>query len=450
MMKNLYHLRNTKKSWLVYALGLFIFCSVALGLKNFNDKMTMMGDSVHRYQAMIDKQSEQLSDVTREKERYKRDLEHVKEVHSGTMKEMETRFTTLQDDCKQETRRLEGELGELQDTHNRVTEEKHKLESKYRTLSKANSAAIADAENLKQDNKKLRTQLHEATTSKTSELIDLKDKLEKMTQERDQFEDQYTALFKQHQQYSDNIGVLQQDRDRLQDQIREIQRLSHGDSKSSSAAPAAEQVGVEPGAAQPKVSSSTVRAVSPGQQVVEEPGPAPAPSSSPASAARAAAAPPLAEPREDRRVEAAAALARYPPLRPRAEQLRDLRPLQPQPRLEPEDAEGEEEDEEDVDVLNAPIARHYGQQQEYQYAPQQQQYFYPGAQVQQMVPQVGKYGGAAAQVGGQQIMRHGDHYHVQQPQQQRGRQQQQQQQYWGGYNNDLQDLYRQQGRQRDF
>ena len=33
MMKNLYHLRNTKKSWLVYALGLFIFCSVALGLK---------------------------------------------------------------------------------------------------------------------------------------------------------------------------------------------------------------------------------------------------------------------------------------------------------------------------------------------------------------------------------------------------------------------------------
>ena len=106
-----------------------------------------------------------------------------------------------------------------------------------------------------------------------------------------------------------------------------------------------------------------MRAVSPGQQVVEEPGPAPAPSSSPASAARAAAAPPLAEPREDRRVEAAAALARYPPLRPRAEQLRDLRPLQPQPRLEPEDAEGEEEDEEDVDVLNAPIARHYGQQQ---------------------------------------------------------------------------------------
>ena len=64
----------------------------------------------------------------------------------------------------------------------------------------------------------------------------------------------------------------------------------------------------------------------------------------------------------------AAALARYPPLRPRAEQLRDLRPVQPQPQpgLEPEDTEEEEEEEEeeDVDVLNAPIARHYGQQQQ--------------------------------------------------------------------------------------
>ena len=62
--------------------------------------MTMMGDSVHRYQQMIDKQSEQLSDVTKENERYKRDLQHAKELHSGNMKEMELRFSSLQDDCK--------------------------------------------------------------------------------------------------------------------------------------------------------------------------------------------------------------------------------------------------------------------------------------------------------------------------------------------------------------
>ena len=33
MMKNLVHLRNTKKSWIVYAIGLFLVCSICLGLK---------------------------------------------------------------------------------------------------------------------------------------------------------------------------------------------------------------------------------------------------------------------------------------------------------------------------------------------------------------------------------------------------------------------------------
>ena len=60
-----------------------------------------------RYQAMIDKQSEQLSDATQENERVKRDLKHTKEIHAGNMKEMESRLLALQDDCKQETRRLE-------------------------------------------------------------------------------------------------------------------------------------------------------------------------------------------------------------------------------------------------------------------------------------------------------------------------------------------------------
>ena len=58
------------------------------------------------------------------------------------------------------------------------------MENKYKTLSKANSGAISDVENYKQENKKLRAQLHDATTSKSSELLELRDKLEKMTQGR--------------------------------------------------------------------------------------------------------------------------------------------------------------------------------------------------------------------------------------------------------------------------
>ena len=132
--------------------------------------MTLMGDSVLRYQHMIDKQSEQLTDVTKEKERYKRDLQHAKEMHSGTMKEMEERFSNLQDDCKHEATRLEGELSDIQDSHTTLIEDHRKLESKYKTLTKANNAAITDVESFKQENKKLRAQLHDATSSKSSEL----------------------------------------------------------------------------------------------------------------------------------------------------------------------------------------------------------------------------------------------------------------------------------------
>ena len=125
--------------------------------------------------------------MTKENERVKRDLKHAKEIHTGNMKEMEERFNNLQDDCKHETTRLENEIGEIQDNHNSLIEDHRKLENKYKTISKANSAAISDVENLKQENKKLRVQLHDATTSKTSELIDLRDKLDKMSKGKQNF-----------------------------------------------------------------------------------------------------------------------------------------------------------------------------------------------------------------------------------------------------------------------
>ena len=98
------------------------------------------------------------------------------------MKEMEIRLTALQDDCKQETRRLEKELEDSRDSFNTLSEDNRKLENKYKTLSKANNGAISEVENYKQENKKLRAQLHDATTSKSSELLELRDKLDKVTQ----------------------------------------------------------------------------------------------------------------------------------------------------------------------------------------------------------------------------------------------------------------------------
>ena len=74
------------------------------------------------------------------------------------------------------------ELEQNQDNYNSLSQDKEKLENKYKTLSKANNAAISEVENYKQENKKLRAQLHDATTSKSSELINLREKLDRVTQ----------------------------------------------------------------------------------------------------------------------------------------------------------------------------------------------------------------------------------------------------------------------------
>lgn len=471
MMKNIYHLRNTKKSWIVYAIGLFLVCSMCLAFKNFNDKMTMMGDSVHRYQQMIDKQSEQLSDVTKENERYKRDLKHTKELHAGNMKEMEIRLTALQDDCKQETRRLEKELEDSRDSFNTLSEDNRKLENKYKTLSKANNGAISEVENYKQENKKLRAQLHDATTSKSSELLELRDKLDKVTQEREQYKGQYEALFHQHQQSFDNIQILQTERDRLQEQIREIQKLSHGDTRSSlSPVSAAEQVQVQPDSPGSRMSSSTQGAISPINQVVEEPAPVVSSSTSTSSPAviggEGAAAPPIADADNhvQAAIDAAQALARYPPvIKPkpagrRVDQKQYVKPLQPA-----------RHDQDDLDVLNAPQNRVKSEYNQVRGQVQQplQGWYQGGGQQQHYgnVPRVQQYGGQ------NNIVHHGDHYHLQpqaeqyqqhvQVQAQQPRYKRQKQQYqdsyndvnsWNGnsYNNDIQEFYRGANFQRDF
>jgi len=276
--------------------------------------------------------------------------------------------------------------------------------------------------------------------------------------EADHYRDQYEALFKQHQQSYDNIQVLQTERDKLQEQIREIQKLSHGGQSSSSPADHAQ---LQPDSAS---SSSTPRALSPVNQVVEEPAPVPVASSSSTSSSapavlagdQGAVAPPLDDQELQSAIDAAAALVRYPPVikQPgvRQQQIRPLQPYQHQ--------------EDDFDVLNAP-QQYYGQggvhpsnsgQQEW-YQPEQAASYDRRGQynVQQIVPQVGKYQGHQQQYQQGQLLRHGDHYHVQEEQQQprpkRQRQQQQhqqQEQYWNGFNNnEIQDFYRGHGR-RDF
>lgn len=216
IMMNLLHIRNGKKAYAIYALALFVFCSVGLVMKNFNDKIAMMSDSVISYQQMIDKQSEQMKSITRERERFKRELAEEKEEKEMTVNELKNSIHSVEQREMQEKRKKEKEISELRDRLQTVELEKNKVEGKYKTLSKANGDAVADIEYFKSENKKLRSQLHEASTSKTSEQLQLRDSLAKVAAERDKYKEQYSALFRQLQQSMDSVQLLQTEKDRLQ------------------------------------------------------------------------------------------------------------------------------------------------------------------------------------------------------------------------------------------
>ena len=255
-MMNIIHIRNGKKAYVIYAVALFVFCSIGLIIKNFNDKIAVMSDSVHSYQEMIDQQSEQMKTITREKERFKRELEEEKEDKELTVVEMNNSIQKMEAKHSQESKRQEKEVTELQERFRELEREKNKLEQKYKTLSKANGDAVADIEHFKTENKQLRSQLHDASTSKTSELLALRDSMATMSVDRDKYKEQYSALFRQLQQSMDSVQLLQAEKDRLQEQIREIQRLSGG---SSSAAPEVLQVQPEGGVAPSSGTSSSPR-----------------------------------------------------------------------------------------------------------------------------------------------------------------------------------------------
>ena len=255
-MMNIIHIRNGKKAYVIYAIALFVFCSIGLIIKNFNDKIAVMSDSVHSYQEMIDQQSEQMKTITREKERFKRELEEEKEDKELTVVEMNNSIQKMEAKHSQESKRQEKEVTELQERFRELEREKNKLEQKYKTLSKANGDAVADIEHFKTENKQLRSQLHDASTSKTSELLALRDSMATMSVDRDKYKEQYSALFRQLQQSMDSVQLLQAEKDRLQEQIREIQRLSGG---SSSAAPEVLQVQPEGGVAPSSGTSSSPR-----------------------------------------------------------------------------------------------------------------------------------------------------------------------------------------------
>merc|ERR1719295_2357842 len=127
---NLLHIRNGKKAYAIYALALFLFCSVGLVMKNFNDKIAMMSDSVISYQQMIDKQSEQMKSITRERERFKRELAEEKEEKEMTVNELKNSIHSMEERDRQEIRKKEKEEKKM--TVNELKNSIHSMEERDR------------------------------------------------------------------------------------------------------------------------------------------------------------------------------------------------------------------------------------------------------------------------------------------------------------------------------
>jgi len=417
-MLNVMNLRNSRKSYVVYAVALFVLCSVGLVMKNFNDKLIVMTDTVHSYEKMVDKQSNEINEVSEEKERVKRELSEEKEVNLDNMRDLRKTLEEMEKKFREASTKHSSELSDLYAQH-------RKLENKYQTLSKANGAAIAEIETLKTDNKILRSHLHDAATSKASELLQLRDSMAKISLERDKYKDQYSALFKQHQQSYDSIQVLKNEKDRLQEQIREIQRLSGsvGGSKQENSSPPTANRQAKPDANRSsKDGSSTVRALvipqvmdEPGQQKLSSSTSSAAPANASPAAAQApppyqaglGAAPQAPPANYMQAVDKAAQLARYPPAKqpvrqvakqvfpaaiqqpmgqryyqgsPQGRQQEYYHPAQLVQRhpLHPENNE--------IDVLRAPIVK-----QQQPYIPQGKAPWYPGLEAgQYAAPQMVK------------------------------------------------------------
>jgi len=402
-MNQVIMMRGAKKSYVIYAVGVFVIFSVGLVVKNFNDKIFVMSETVQKYQNMIEKQTEEMKLVASEKERVKRELDEEREENDVNVKELKSSLEKISKKCKGETLKNRDEIADLKKTNFNNNEQYRKLESKYTTLSKSNGAAIAEIEDLKSENKLLRTQLNDASTSRANELLQLRDSQAKISVERDKYQEQYSALFKQHQQSYDSIQLLQNEKDRLQEQIRQIQRLSGSHEKggqeqalqSSSGAPEQQQA-VEPQVASRGASSSTARAVvadEPGQEQVREDDSVRSSSSSTAGEGRevveaepAQAPPPVAALQQQQQpaiqlrpaVDKAASLVRYPPAQPRVQQ-QQFYPragqYQHQGYNYPQQQYVQGGHDNEIDVLQAPVVK-----KQLNYQKQNQQAWYPGAQ----------------------------------------------------------------------
>merc|ERR1711892_370085 len=116
-MNQVIMMRGAKKSYVIYAVGVFVIFSVGLVVKNFNDKIFVMSETVQKYQNMIEKQTEEMKLVASEKERVKRELDEEREENDVNVKELKSSLEKISKKCKGETLKNRDEIADLKKTN---------------------------------------------------------------------------------------------------------------------------------------------------------------------------------------------------------------------------------------------------------------------------------------------------------------------------------------------
>ena len=212
---------NSRRSVLILCLTGMAFLVGVMMVKDLNQKLSVMTSSNSDYQAMTDRQSDQI----------KRLQQKLTEEEKGA--------ADSTDRCRRRERELKAQLEKLEKKAATAEGELSKVRKQYDSMSrKLDAVASEQAET----NHRL-SRADAESTKWQSEASRLSGKMTEYEEEKARLHAQYLALFKQQQQSDDTIQYLTAEKERLELQLEDAEKTA---SKSSSKSPVLQHPQIQP------------------------------------------------------------------------------------------------------------------------------------------------------------------------------------------------------------
>ena len=212
---------NSRRSLLILCLTGMAFLLGVMVVKDLNQKLSVMTSSNSDYQAMTDRQTDQI----------KRLQQKLREEEKGA--------ADSTDRCRRREQELKAKLEKMEKKAATSEGELSKVRGQYDSMSrKLDAVASEQAET----NHRL-SRADAESTKWQSEASRLSGKVTAYEEEKARLHAQYLALFKQQQQADDTIQYLTAEKERLQLQLEDAEKTA---SKSSSKSPVLQHPQIQP------------------------------------------------------------------------------------------------------------------------------------------------------------------------------------------------------------